>query len=49
MAVDAAGEGFVLSKAAMNKLTNGHAVDYGVVGATYREIPSWKCGLYIID
>lgn len=44
LAVDTAGEGFILSKAALNKLTGLHAVDFGVVQATAKELPPSQCG-----
>ncbi|KAJ3491941.1 hypothetical protein NLI96_g357 [Meripilus lineatus] len=43
LAVDSAKEGFVLSKAALDKLTAGHAAQYGVVQATAKEVPASKC------
>ncbi|TCD67989.1 hypothetical protein EIP91_011658 [Steccherinum ochraceum] len=45
LAIDHTGEGFNLSKAAMNKLTNGRADELGVVDASSKEVPASVCGL----
>ncbi|KAI0062040.1 Cerato-platanin [Artomyces pyxidatus] len=44
-AVDHAGEGFNLGLTAMNTLTNGNAVAWGVVQATAKQLPASSCGL----
>jgi len=45
LAIDHAEDGFNISEEAMNTLTNGHAVEYGVVTATVTSLPTSACGL----
>ncbi|KAI0792713.1 Cerato-platanin-domain-containing protein [Abortiporus biennis] len=45
LAIDHAGDGFVLSLEAMNTLTNGHAEEYGIVTATVTQLSPSSCGL----
>jgi hypothetical protein len=44
--VDHAADGFNLSLEAMNKLTHGHAKEYGVIDAEATQIDESYCGLY---
>ncbi|THH20058.1 hypothetical protein EW146_g1237 [Bondarzewia mesenterica] len=44
-AVDHAGDGFVLSLQAMNDLTNGQAVELGVIQAEAVQVDASNCGL----
>ncbi|KAI0258612.1 Cerato-platanin [Gloeopeniophorella convolvens] len=44
-AIDHAGDGFNLSLEAMNTLTDGNAVELGVVDATAKQVAASKCGL----
>ncbi|KAF9893666.1 hypothetical protein FE257_009834 [Aspergillus nanangensis] len=43
-AIDAAPGGFNIALAAMNELTDGHAVELGRVEATYTEVALSNCG-----
>jgi len=45
LAVDHADDGFNISEEAMNTLTNGQAVQVGVVQATVTQLPASACGL----
>ncbi|KAL1715671.1 Cerato-platanin-domain-containing protein [Schizophyllum commune] len=46
LAVDVAGvDGFVISRKAMDTLTNGRAVELGVATITYKQIDGSLCGL----
>ncbi|KZT24024.1 Cerato-platanin [Neolentinus lepideus HHB14362 ss-1] len=45
LAIDHAGSGFNIAETAMNKLTGGNAVQYGVVQATSMQVPASACGL----
>ncbi|KAI0258505.1 Cerato-platanin [Gloeopeniophorella convolvens] len=44
-AIDHADDGFTLSLEAMNTLTDGNAVELGVVDATAEQVAASKCGL----
>ncbi|KAF8655865.1 hypothetical protein AX16_002948 [Volvariella volvacea WC 439] len=44
-AVDFAATGFNIALAAMNNLTDGHGIEYGVVNVTSTELPAARCGL----
>ncbi|KAK0454842.1 immunomodulatory protein [Armillaria borealis] len=45
LAIDHAVSGFYTSEAALNDLTNGHAVEYGSVQATAAQVDASVCGL----
>ncbi len=45
IAIDHAGDGFNLSLEAMNTLTNGHAVEFGVIDAQAKQVDKSLCGL----
>ncbi|KAI1782981.1 cerato-platanin-like secreted protein [Ganoderma leucocontextum] len=45
LAIDHAGSGFNIAKAAMDTLTDGQAVQVGVVQATSKEVAPSVCGL----
>ncbi|KZT24025.1 Cerato-platanin [Neolentinus lepideus HHB14362 ss-1] len=45
LAIDHAGSGFNIAETAMNTLTGGNAVQYGVVQATSTQVPASACGL----
>ncbi|EPQ58695.1 Cerato-platanin [Gloeophyllum trabeum ATCC 11539] len=46
LAVDHAGSGFNIGETAMNTLTGGHAVEYGIVqAASSTQVPAAACGL----
>lgn len=45
LAIDYTASGFNIAQTAMNNLTNGHAVEYGVVDVTSVEVPASECGL----
>ena len=45
LAIDHAGSGFNIALEAMNKLTNGQAVQLGVVQATVNQVAASVCGL----
>lgn len=45
LAIDHAASGFNIAKAALDKLTNGHGVEFGVVQATATQVASSACGL----
>ena len=45
LAVDHAGEGFNIAQKALDKLTNGQAVDLGFVQADAKQVPKYHCGL----
>ncbi|KAI0786697.1 immunomodulatory protein [Abortiporus biennis] len=45
LAVDHCDDGFNLSEAALNKLTNGKAVEKGYVKATAKKVDAKQCGL----
>ncbi|KAI0028814.1 Sm1 [Vararia minispora EC-137] len=44
-AIDHAGTGFNIAEAAMNTLTGGHAVEFGVVNVTSTQVAANQCGL----
>nr|AFZ62768.1 cerato-platanin 6 [Moniliophthora perniciosa] len=44
-AIDVAGAGFNLAQVAMDELTNGHAVEFGRVEVTSRQVNASACGL----
>ncbi|KAI0046913.1 hypothetical protein FA95DRAFT_1493267 [Auriscalpium vulgare] len=44
-AVDHAGDGFNIALAALNTLTNGTAVQVGIISATATQVAASKCGL----
>ncbi|KAK0201906.1 immunomodulatory protein [Desarmillaria ectypa] len=45
LAIDHAQSGFYTSQAALDALTNGHAVEFGTVQATATQIAASACGL----
>ncbi|KAG6001563.1 hypothetical protein E4U21_004081 [Claviceps maximensis] len=45
LAIDHAGVGFNIGRTAMDALTNGRAVEFGHVDATFRAVPAGECGL----
>jgi hypothetical protein len=45
VAIDHADNGLVLSTAALNDLTNGNAVNFGVVDASVQPVDVSNCGL----
>jgi len=45
LAVDHCADGFNLSEEALNKLTGGHAVEWGYVKATAKQVDAKTCGL----
>ncbi|KAK7688822.1 hypothetical protein QCA50_007511 [Cerrena zonata] len=45
LAIDHAGDGFNIAQEALDKLTNGQAVDLGVIQADAKQVPASACGL----
>lgn len=45
IAVDHAASGFNIGLGAMNNLTNGHGVEYGVVDVSYKPVAPSTCGM----
>lgn len=45
LAIDHAGNGFVSSQEAMDTLTNGHAVEYGIVDVDVEQVDASQCGI----